>query len=68
MGRLKCRFKLAWQNYRVGDVITPPASLRDWLLQNGYVEVLDTGRIGAPLTRAAEVAKAKVRESGRRPG
>jgi hypothetical protein len=37
----KVRFKLSWQNYRVGDEITPNASLRDWLLGNGYVEVVD---------------------------
>lgn len=36
----KVRFKLAWQSYRVGDVITPNGSLRDWLLGNGYVEVV----------------------------
>ncbi len=34
----KYRFRLAWQNYRVGDVIEPPGTLRDWLLSNGYVE------------------------------
>lgn len=37
----KCRFKLAWQNYRVGDIIQPAGALRDWLVCNGYVEVLD---------------------------
>lgn len=41
-GTLKpVRFKLAWQTYRVGDVITPPAALRDWLLANGYAEITD---------------------------
>lgn len=34
------RFKLAWQNYRVGDVIVPPAMLRGWLLARGYCEAL----------------------------
>jgi hypothetical protein len=32
------RFKLAWQSYRVGDVISPPGVLRDWLASRGYVE------------------------------
>lgn len=32
------RFKLAWQTYRVGDVITPNGTLRDWLIGNGYCE------------------------------
>jgi len=37
----KVRFKLAWQTYRVGDEITPNGSLRDWLVSNGYVDVID---------------------------
>lgn len=32
------QFVMAWQNYRVGEVITPPATLRDWLMDNGYVQ------------------------------
>lgn len=36
----KVRFKLAWQTYRVGDVIEPNGTLRDWLLAHGYVELL----------------------------
>lgn len=41
-GTLKSvRFKLAWQGYRVGDVITPPGALRDWLVANGYVELVE---------------------------
>lgn len=36
----KVRFKLAWQTYRVGDEITPNASLRDWLVGNGYVDIV----------------------------
>lgn len=42
MGTLKkVRFKLAWQNYRAGDVIEPPGTLRDWLVSRGYAEVLE---------------------------
>lgn len=41
-GTLKqVRFKLAWRNYRVGDVITPNGTLRDFLLGHGYVVVID---------------------------
>lgn len=47
----KCRFKVAWQTYRVGDVIEPTGTLRDWLVARGYVDVLDTGTVKAPLTR-----------------
>ncbi len=40
-GTLKpVRFKLAWQNYKVGDVIKPNGTQRDWLLANGYCELL----------------------------
>lgn len=37
----KVRFKVAWQSYRVGDEITPNGTLRDWLVGNGYVDVVD---------------------------
>lgn len=48
----KCRFKVAWQNYRVGDVIEPSGVHRDWLLRNGFIEVMETGSVSVPLTRA----------------
>lgn len=38
---VQVRFILAWQTYRVGEVITPNGTHRDWLLANGYVELLD---------------------------
>lgn len=39
MGTLKkYRFRLAWQNYRVGQVIEPTGTVRDWLLAHGYIE------------------------------
>lgn len=37
----KVRFKLAWQSYSVGDTITPNAMLRDWLVANGYADIVD---------------------------
>lgn len=41
-GTLKSvRFKLAWGNYRVGQVITPNGTLRDFLVGNGYADVVD---------------------------
>lgn len=41
-GTLKqVRFKLAWQTYSVGDVATPNGTQRDWLLANGYVELVE---------------------------
>lgn len=47
----KCRFKVAWQNYRVGDVIEPNGTLRDWLVARGFAEVMDTGTLESPLHR-----------------
>lgn len=38
----KVKFKVAWQSYRVGDEITPNGTLRDWLVDQGFVEVMDT--------------------------
>jgi len=38
LGKQKIRFIRAWQTYRVGDVIQPPAVRRDWLIGNGYAE------------------------------
>jgi len=56
------RFKLAWQDYRVGDVIQPSGTLRDWLVGNGYADVIDAGTVEKPLTRGlADKAKAAVR-------
>ena len=45
----KVRFKLSWQQFCVGDVITPNGALRDWLLANGYVDVVDAN--AAPVNR-----------------
>jgi hypothetical protein len=35
----KVRFIKAWQNYCVGDEITPSGTLRDWLKDRGYIEI-----------------------------
>jgi hypothetical protein len=37
---IKVRFKLAWSTYRVGDVIQPPGTLRQFLVCNGYADVV----------------------------
>jgi hypothetical protein len=42
----KVRFKVAWGNYRVGDEITPNGTLRDLLVGQGYVDIIED----APLT------------------
>jgi len=54
----KVRFKLAWQNYRVGDVIEPNGTLRDWLVANGYVDIIDAPQpLRAPVNRMARPAQ-----------
>lgn len=52
----KVRFTRAWQNYRVGDEITPNGTLRDWLVQNGYVEILEAGSPARPAKLSARAA------------
>ena len=67
----KVRFIVAWQRYRVGDVITPPAMHRGWLLQNGYVEIvrptedLETATALGPAENAAARVSAPTRKGGR---
>ena len=57
----KVQFVLAWQTYRVGDIIDPPAMHRDWLLKNGYVkaveEVKSTSGVTGAVTRAIKGAQ-----------
>lgn len=65
----KVRFKVAWQAYKVGDVIEPAGTLRDWLVRQGFAEVLDTGSVEAPLTREGGKGKGvvgKLRDGAKR--
>lgn len=60
----KVQFVLAWQTYSVGDVIDPPATLRDWLIGRGYVkdfagavqEVKSNSGVQGAVTRAIKGA------------
>lgn len=64
MGTLtKVRFRLAWQNYRVGDVIQPTGTLRGWLLANGYVEpVVEAAPPPIPVTDTPAAVPARTRK------
>lgn len=53
------RFKVAWQTYRVGDVIKPAGLLRSWLLANGYVEPA----VDDPVQTSAPARKTKAQPS-----
>lgn len=53
---VKVRFKLAWQNYRVGDEITPNGVLRDWLVGNGYAAIVGSANEAETPSRPAKLA------------
>lgn len=57
----KVRIKLAWQNYRVGDEFTPNGTLRDWLVGNGYADVIEAASPARP-ARLSHKAAAKLGE------
>ncbi len=60
MGKIRVRFVLAWQSYRVGDVIYPPGTLREWLLGNGYVTVdEEKPAVGSPEPKRIAVVRPK---------
>lgn len=64
MGTLKkYRFRLAWQNFRVGDVIEPTGMQRDWLLQNGYIEPIPSAQTSEPAVVPAAPARKRQRVS-----
>jgi hypothetical protein len=42
----KVRFTRAWQTYSVGEEIMPNGTLRDWLVANGFAEVIPGGAAG----------------------
>jgi len=60
---IKVRVKLAFGNYRVGDILEPAALYRDELLARGFVEVVkaapETAQAPAPETAARPAARRK---------
>lgn len=56
------KFKLAWQTYSVGDEIDPPATLRDWLIANGYVDAVAPA---LPEKKGQVTSKARAAEQAR---
>lgn len=49
---VQVEFVRAWQQYRVGDRITPNGTLRSWLVANGFCRAITDAR-PASLTRKA---------------
>lgn len=62
----KVRFKRAWQSYRVGDEITPNGTLRQWLVEHGYVDIVaGDGKAGkAPVNREVKTAPGRRAQGG----
>lgn len=58
---MKIRFKVAWSNYRVGDVIEPAAMLRNELLFRGFAEVVKQDPIETAEARSTETAVVRKR-------
>jgi hypothetical protein len=65
MGSTEVRFIVAWQTYRVGDVIRPAATLRTWLIGNGYCKDLEIEQPSRPARLARGVAS-KIAEANKR--
>jgi len=56
----KVRFIAAWQSYRVGDIIQPNGTLRQWLIGNGYAELVEEAETPARPARFSRKAAQKV--------
>lgn len=48
---IQVRFIVAWQNYRVGQVIEPSGAHRDWLIAAGFCELVtpETNTVKVPM-------------------
>lgn len=71
MGPIKVRFVRGWQFYNPGDVITPPGTLREWLIGCGYVELVGESNEEvetAMVTPAVETAALRVEPPRRKRG
>ena len=53
----KVKFVRAWQNYRVGDEITPNGTLRDWLVGQGFAEVVRAQQVQRPALLSPRAAR-----------
>jgi len=60
---MKLKFKMGWQAYSKGDVIEPPAALREWLMLNGYVVPYEDDK---PITERLETRTPKKKAKKRK--
>ena len=61
----KVRFKVAWQTYKVGDEVEPPAAHGEWLVRQGFADYVKGEREVAALEEP-ETATHKSRRKMRR--
>lgn len=54
------RFKRPWQNYRVGEMITPNGTQRDWLFAHDYVEEIEARPVKLSKKALDKIAGAKL--------
>lgn len=61
----RVRFVRAWQAYRVGDEIEPGGVLRDWLVAQGLVEVLQAPPVSAEVEAPRRPARIAARAAAK---
>lgn len=59
---VQVEFVRSWQQYSVGDRITPNGTLRDWLVNNGYCRTITDARPASMTRRAAAKVQAATRD------
>lgn len=68
-GTLKqVRIIRAWKNYRVGETLVPNGTVRDYLVNGGYAEIVGPAEAEAPSrpARMARSAAKKVADGAKR--
>ena len=59
---VQVEFVRSWQQYRVGDRITPNGTLRDWLVVNGFCKSITDARPASMTRKAASKVQAMARD------
>lgn len=60
---VQVEFVRSWQQYCVGDRITPNGTLRDWLVSSGFVRVVNEVEAPSRPARMTRAAAAKLQTS-----
>lgn len=62
---MRVKFIMAWRTYRVGDIIDPPGTLRQWLIQSKFCVPIEE-RIETATAPAPVAAENAMRKRGKR--